>query len=47
MAATVMMTVEAATVIMTVDAATVMMTVEAVNCHNSNGDSRGSEWQQQ
>ena len=28
-------------------AATVMMTVEAVNGHNSNDDSRGSEWPQQ
>ena len=28
-------------------AATVMMTVEAVNGSNSNGDSRGNEWQQQ
>ena len=28
-------------------ATTVMMTVEAVNGHNSNGDSRGSEWPQQ
>ena len=26
---------------------TVMVTVEAVNGHNSNDDSRGSEWQQQ
>ena len=26
---------------------TVMVTVEAVNGHNSNGDSRGSEWPQQ
>ena len=25
----------------------VMMTVEAVNGHNSNDDSRGSEWTQQ
>ena len=28
-------------------ATTVMVTVEAVNGHNSNGDSRGSEWPQQ
>ena len=28
-------------------ATTVMVTVEAVNGHNSNGDSRGSEWTQQ
>ena len=28
-------------------AATVMVTVEAVNGHNSNGDSRCSEWTQQ
>ena len=35
------------TVMVTVEATTVMMTVEAVNGHNSNGDSRGSEWQQQ
>ena len=28
-------------------ATTVMVTVEAVNGHNSYGDSRGSEWQQQ
>ena len=26
---------------------TVMVTVDAVNGHNSNGDSRGSEWPQQ
>ena len=26
---------------------TVMMTVDAVDGHNSNGDSRGSEWTQQ
>ena len=26
---------------------TVMLTVEAVNGHNSNDDSRGSEWPQQ
>ena len=44
---TVMMTVEAATVMVTVEAATVMMTVEAVNGHNSNDDSRCSEWPQQ
>ena len=37
----------ATTVMMTVEAATVMVTVEAVNGHNSNDDSRGSEWQQQ
>ena len=37
----------ATTVMVTVEAATVMMTVEAVNGHNSNGDSRGSEWTQQ
>ena len=37
----------AATVMVTVEAATAMMTVEAVNGHNNNGDSRGSEWQQQ
>ena len=28
-------------------ATTVMVTVDAVNGHNSNGDSRGSEWTQQ
>ena len=43
MAATVIVTVEAATVMMTVEAATVMVPVEAVNGHNSNDDSRGSE----
>ena len=26
---------------------TIMVTVEAVNGHNNNGDSRGSEWPQQ
>ena len=47
MATTVMVTVEAATVMVTVEAATVMVTVEAVNGHDSNDDSRGSEWPQQ
>ena len=28
-------------------AATVMVAVEVVNSHNSDGDSRGSEWPQQ
>ena len=28
-------------------ATAVMVTVEAVDGHNSNGDSRGSEWSQQ